>query len=57
MKFLRSIVECEAGATAIEYGLLIALIGLALLGALTGLADNTANIWDGVANEFDSASN
>ena len=57
MKFLRSIVECEASATAIEYGLLIALIGLALLGALTGLADNTANIWDGVANEFDSASN
>lgn len=35
----------EDGATAIEYGLIVALIGTAILGALTGTSGNVVTMW------------
>jgi pilus assembly protein Flp/PilA len=37
MKFLRRIVRDNAGATAIEYGLIAALIAVAAISAMQGL--------------------
>ncbi|NNM76522.1 Flp family type IVb pilin [Sphingomonas sp. ID1715] len=37
------------GATAIEYGLILALIVLAAMVALMTLADTTIGMWDNVA--------
>ena len=40
----------EAGATAIEYGLIIALIAIACIIALTTLGTDIGNTFDEVAN-------
>ncbi len=50
----RSVVKCQRGATAIEYGLILALIALAVIGAMTGVATKTVNMWGNVANEVNN---
>ena len=37
MQFLAKFAKCESGATAIEYGLIAALIGVSIIGAATSL--------------------
>ena len=44
-------VRDERGATAVEYGLILALITLAVIGAVTVLADTTITMWNNVSNE------
>jgi pilus assembly protein Flp/PilA len=39
------------GATAVEYGLILALIVLAMMAALSSFATSANNMWDRVANE------
>lgn len=39
MKFLNKLIRDEAGATAIEYGLIAALIAVAAITAMQGLGD------------------
>ena len=46
----------ESGATAVEYGLIVALIVLAMMAALMMLADTTATMWDDVSNKVEDAS-
>jgi pilus assembly protein Flp/PilA len=41
----------ESGATAIEYGLIAALISIAIIGAATQLGTNINNTFAKVANE------
>lgn len=41
----------EAGATAIEYGLIAALIALTILTAMAALAGGTSNLFNHIANE------
>lgn len=48
MKFMNKLFRCEAGATAIEYGLIAALIAIAVITALQGLGE-------GVEASFHSA--
>ena len=46
MKFIENLLRDEAGATAIEYGLIVALISVAAISAMTGLGsqlDDTFN--------------
>lgn len=38
MTFLKKFIACENGATAIEYGLIAALISIALIAAMNALA-------------------
>ena len=45
----------EQGATAVEYGLLVALIAVAIIIAVTLLGDNLAAMFDGVAGEVSDA--
>ena len=49
--FIRKLRTSEQGATAIEYGLIISLVVLAMVGALSQLASSTVGMWDNVANE------
>lgn len=49
--FIRKIQMSERGATAVEYGLIIALIVLAMIGALSHVASGTIGMWDDVANK------
>ncbi len=48
-------VKCESGATAIEYGLIASLIGVAIIGATQALGNQlnlTFNtVRDGIANK------
>ena len=48
-KFLNKL-ECDAsGATAVEYGLILALVFLAILGSIQGVAGATIDMWSDVA--------
>jgi pilus assembly protein Flp/PilA len=47
-KLLKRIGTDNSGATAIEYGLIAALIVIAMLGALNGVASETNSMWDNV---------
>ena len=42
----------ESGATAIEYGLIAAIIGVGLVAALTGLKTNLSNKFNDVGTEL-----
>lgn len=48
-------VRDRRGATAIEYGLIIALVCLAMLGALTKLAGVTTAMWGNVSTKVETA--
>lgn len=39
------LLACQRGATAIEYGLIVALICLALIGALSSLGGGVGGMW------------
>lgn len=41
----------QKGATAVEYGLIISLIVLAMMGALASTAEKTIKMWNNVATE------
>ncbi|GGE40909.1 PilA pilus assembly protein [Marinicauda pacifica] len=45
----------ESGATAIEYGLIAALIGVGLVAILGTLSGSLEGVFQGAADELDSA--
>jgi pilus assembly protein Flp/PilA len=49
MRLFTKLKRDERGATAVEYGLILALIVLAILGALTGFANKSIEMWGNVA--------
>lgn len=54
MRIIRSILGDSKGATAVEYGLILALIFLAMVGAITAFADGTTSMWNNVSSEIDA---
>lgn len=48
-KKLTRIIDDESGATAIEYGLIAALVSIAAIGALTTLGTSLSGLFDLVA--------
>jgi len=50
MRRFFGIFKDERGATAVEYGLILALIFLAVVGAVAGVADVTIEMWGNVSN-------
>lgn len=49
---LRStLLSCQRGATAVEYGLILAMIVLAIIAALNSVATKTTGMWNNVATE------
>ena len=49
MKFIKKIFKREEGATAIEYGLIAALISVAAIAAMTTLGTNLGSTFNKVA--------
>ena len=47
----------ESGATAIEYGLIAALVSVAAIGALGSLGNSLENIFGIVSTELEDAAN
>ena len=47
--FLVSLLKSKHGATAVEYGLILALIVLAMLGALRAFAGASIGMWEDVS--------
>ncbi len=52
---VRKILHCRKGATAVEYGLIVALIVIAMIASLQGVASVTTSMWNDVANKVSSA--
>lgn len=48
---LRRLAGNRRGATAVEYGLILSLVVLAMLAALQGLASTTAGMWNDVSDK------
>ncbi len=53
MKFLAKLMKKEEGATAIEYGLIAALIAVAAITAMTSLGTNLSNTFNNVNAQLD----
>ena len=53
--FFRALILDQRGATAVEYGLILAMIVLALMGSLIGLADITSTMWNDVSDKVQQA--
>jgi pilus assembly protein Flp/PilA len=53
--FLRVVVCDERGATAVEYGLIAALISIAGVAALTSMGSSLTKIYTFIADEANSA--
>lgn len=45
----------ESGATAIEYGLIAAVIGISIIGGASSIGKNTNSLWNGVVTAVDAA--
>ena len=52
---IRSFVTDESGATAIEYGLIAALVSVAAIGALTAMGTSLNTMFTTVSTQLDSA--
>lgn len=45
----------ESGATAVEYGLIMALMTVALIGAIGSTGESTGDKWDGISDDVEDA--
>ncbi|MDX1423878.1 MAG: Flp family type IVb pilin [Kiloniellales bacterium] len=54
-KVIRAFAEDESGATAIEYGLIAALVSVAAIGALTAMGDSLSAMFDTVSSALSGA--
>lgn len=50
------LLRCRRAATVVEYGLILALVVLAIMSALIGLADVTTGMWNNVSDTVQKAS-
>ena len=55
MQFIKNLVRDEAGATAIEYGLIAALIAVAAIAAMQGLGNSLSGTFNKVSGELSTA--
>ena len=57
IRTMRRLRSDKRGATAIEYGLIVALIAVAMIGALETLGGGTNGMWGKLDNQVDQAMN
>lgn len=55
MKRIIALLKDESGATAIEYGLIAALLSIAIIAGLQGTATELNETFDKVSTELDTA--
>jgi pilus assembly protein Flp/PilA len=49
---IKAFAKCESGATAIEYGLIAALIGVAIIGAVTTVGTNLGTTFNEIGSNI-----
>lgn len=54
MKFINKLLRDEQGATAIEYGLIAALIAVAAIGAMSALGDQLGSTFSEVSTTMET---
>lgn len=54
IKLLKEFSADQSGATAIEYGLIAALVGVAIIGGLSTLVKNQDSAWNGLVDKVDN---
>ncbi len=47
----------QRGATAVEYGFILALVVIAVMASVAGLADKTTSMWDDVSRSVTAVVN
>jgi pilus assembly protein Flp/PilA len=52
MNFIRKIMKSDKGATAIEYGLIAALIAVAAIAAMQNIGSSLGNTFNAVATDM-----
>jgi pilus assembly protein Flp/PilA len=57
LELIRGIAKCQKGATAVEYGLIVSLIVIAMVGAMGSMATTTTGMWNTVSNKVVNAGN
>ncbi len=57
MTFFKNMLRDEAGATAIEYGLIASLIAVAIITALQGVGNELNTTFGKVESDLDTANN
>lgn len=50
MRRLKELFQDRRGATAVEYGLILALVFLAMVTAIRGVATQTSSMWNNVSD-------
>ena len=55
VEFLKKLGRDTNGATAVEYGLILALIFLSMIGAVSSFGQTTIDMWDRVATTISAA--
>ena len=51
LELIQRIQKCDQGATAVEYGLIVSLIIIAMMASLGTVANGTQAMWNNVSNE------
>jgi pilus assembly protein Flp/PilA len=54
MNLVTRFVKCESGATAIEYGLIASLIGVAVIGVVTSVGTNLNGTFTSIKDNLKS---
>jgi pilus assembly protein Flp/PilA len=55
--FLKRLLDDERGSAAVEYGLICAMIVIAMVGALATVGSETITMWDNVSDKTTEAMN
>lgn len=55
--FVIKLLRDRRGATAVEYGLILVMVVIAMLSALNGIADETIGLWEVVSSKSQDAHN
>ncbi len=55
LPMIKQLIQDEAGATAIEYGLIAGLVAVAIIVALTALGDSLDSLFSQISDAVDSA--
>lgn len=55
LELIRRINKCDQGATAVEYGLIVSLIVIAIMASLGNFAGTTQGMWNKVSNEVNNS--
>ena len=53
-RLVKQVANCVRGATAIEYGLILSLVVLALIGGITAVGGSTHGMWGNISGQVEA---